>query len=93
MNEAFTDLQSERKITKVSLFFDESDPQNEGYAYRAYYSDGHEESEAYDDISPIIWALIATLIYHCEKIAEDLGGTDGETNFCHQENCTTWIAK
>ncbi len=84
---------NERKPIKVSLFFDESDPQNEGYAYRAYYSDGHEESEAYDDISPIITPSIATLLYHCEKIAEDLGGTDGETNFCHQENCTTWIAK
>jgi len=81
---------SDRKITKVRLFFDESDPQNEAYAYRAYYSDGHQESEAYDQLSAIITPSIATLLYHCETIAEDLGGVDGETNFCHQENCTTW---
>lgn len=81
---------SERKPIKVSLFFDESDPQNEGYAYRAYYSDGHEDSEAYDELPEIITPSIATLLYHCGKIAEDLGGVDGETNFCHQENCTTW---
>jgi len=83
---------SERKLTKVRLFFDESDQQNEGYAYRAYYSDGHEESEAYDELSDIITPSIGTLLYHCETIAENLGGTDGGTNFCHQENCTIWSA-
>lgn len=80
----------QRTLKKVTLFFDDADPQNEGYAYRAYYSDCHQESEAYDELSEIITPSIAALLYHCETIAENLGGTDGETNFCHQENCTTW---
>ncbi len=84
---------SDRKLTKVRLFFDESDSQNEGYAYRAYYSDCHQESDSYDEISTLLTPSIATLLYHCEKIAEDLGGTDGETNFCREETCTTWSAK
>ena len=84
---------SDRKLTKVKLFFDASDPQNEGYAYRAYNSDNHQESEAYDEISTLITPSIATLLYHCETIAEGLGGVDGETNFCREETCTTWIAK
>ena len=79
----------ERTLEKVTLFFDDSDPQNEGYAYRAYYSDGHEESEAYDDISPINTPSIAELLYHCEKIAEDLGGIDCQTLVCHLTGTTT----
>ena len=84
---------SHRKLTSVKLFFDESDPQNKGYAYRAYYSDGHEESDGYDQLSAIIAPSIAGLLYHCESIAEGLGGVDGGTDFCHQESCTTWSAK
>ena len=84
---------SDRKLTSVGLFFDKSDPQNEGYAYRAYYSDGHEDSEGYDDIPAIITPSPASLLYHCETIADDLGGVDGETNFCQQTNCTTWNSK
>lgn len=79
----------ERKLMRVKLFFDESDPQNEGYAYRAYYSDGHQESEAYDEISTLITPSIATLLYHCEKIAEDLGGKNCQTLACHSTQTTT----
>lgn len=82
---------SDRKLTSVKLFFDASDPQNEGYAYRACYSDGHQESEAYDEISASITPSTATLRDHCETIAEGLGGVDGETNFCHHDGgVTTW---
>lgn len=80
---------SDRKLTSVKLFFDASDPQNEGYAYRACYSDGHQESEAYDEISVNAIISIAGLLYHCETIAEGLGGVDGETNFCHHDGGVT----
>ena len=79
----------ERTLKKVALFFDDSDPQNEGYAYRAYYSDGHEESEAYDELSAIITPSIAELLYHCETIAENLGAVDCQTLVCHSTGTTT----
>ena len=79
----------QRTLKKVTLFFDDSDPQNEGYAYRAYYSDGHQESEAYDELSAIITPSIAELLYHCETIAENLGGIDCQTLVCHSTGTTT----
>ena len=79
----------ERKLIRVKLFFDDSDAQNKGYAYRAYYSDGHQESEAYDEISTSITPSVSTLLYHCEKIAEDLGGKNCQTLVCHSTHTTT----
>ncbi len=78
----------ERKLMRVKLFFDDSDPQNEGYAYRAYYSDNHQESEAYDEISTLITPSISTLLYHCETIAENLGGKNLQTLVCHSTQTT-----
>ena len=80
---------SDRKLTEVKLFFDDSDQQNLGYAYRAYYSDGHQDSGPYDDIaSPI---TPACLLFHCESLAGNLGGNLlGEANHCKKTNTTTW---
>jgi len=78
-----------RTLKKVALFFDDSDPQNKGYAYRAHYSDGHVDSGEYNELSATITPSAAELLHHCEAIAKDLGAIDCQTIFCRLTQTTT----
>ena len=67
-----------RQATQVTIYWDAQDIANEGWAFRVRFSDGHEESGAYDNLgmnataAQLRDAVVALAWEHDVEISPDL---------------------